>query len=93
VTEIARLQIAVDAQGAREELQQFNKAASEAASGVKSLLGPLATLGTVAGSLAKIVSVQRQFDVLNAGLQTAVGSAEGAAKAFEALQDFAAKTP
>ncbi|HCA25347.1 MAG TPA: hypothetical protein DEP32_14380 [Pseudomonas sp.] len=44
-------------------------------------------------ALSKAVSIQRQFDVLNAGLITATGNSEKAAQAFEALQDFAAKTP
>lgn len=91
--EIARLQIAVDAAGAKRELKQFSDTAKTATGTIKDLLGPLAAIGTIAGSLSKLVAVQRQFDVLNAGLQTATGSAEGAAKAFEALQDFAAKTP
>lgn len=91
--EIARLQIAVDAARAKRELKQFSDTAKAATGTIKGLLGPLAAIGTIAGSLSKLVAVQRQFDVLNAGLQTATGSAAGAAKAFEALQDFAAKTP
>lgn len=91
--EIARLQIAVDAANAKRELKQFSDAAKTTTSTIKDLLGPLAAIGTVAGSLSKLVAVQRQFDVLNAGLQTATGSAAAASKAFVALQDFAAKTP
>lgn len=91
--EIARLQIAVDAAKATRELKQFGDAAKTTTSTIKDLLGPLAAIGTVAGSLSKLVAVQRQFDVLNAGLQTATGSAAAASKAFVALQDFAAKTP
>lgn len=46
------------------------------------------------GSFAsKLVEVQRQFDILNAGLITATGSTQEAAKAFEVLQKFAATTP
>lgn len=41
----------------------------------------------------KLVEVQRQFDILNAGLITATGSVEEAGAAFEALQKFAATTP
>lgn len=47
--------------------------------------------GIAAGS--KLVSVQREFDVLNAQLITATGSMGGASTAFENLQKFAAKTP
>lgn len=43
--------------------------------------------------LTKLVEVQRQFDILNAGLITATGSVEAAGAAFEALQKFAATTP
>lgn len=43
--------------------------------------------------LSKLVDVQRQFDILNAGLITATGSTQEAAKAFEVLQKFAATTP
>jgi len=43
--------------------------------------------------LSKLVEVQRQFDILNAGLITATGSTQEAAKAFEVLQKFAATTP
>ncbi len=57
------------------------------------LLGPLAATVTAATALNKLVSVQRQFDVLNASLITATGSSEKAAVAFEALQRFAATTP
>lgn len=57
------------------------------------LIGPLAATVTAAGTLMKVIGVQRQFDVLNAGLITATGSAEGAAVAFDAIQDFASTTP
>lgn len=57
------------------------------------LLGPLTAAVSAIGSLNKLVSVQREFDVLNAGLITATGSAEDAAIAFKALEDFAARTP
>lgn len=57
------------------------------------LLGPLTAVVSVMGTLNKLVSVQRQFDVLNAGLVTATGSSEKAAEAFDALSQFAQKTP
>lgn len=56
-------------------------------------IGPVAAFAGAALSLQKVIDTQRQFDVLNAGLITATGSAESAAVAFEALQDFASKTP
>ncbi|WGH15555.1 tail tape measure protein [Pseudomonas phage PA_LZ03] len=57
------------------------------------LIAPLTAAVSAMGALNKLVSVQREFDVLNAGLLTATGSAENAAIAFEALQDFAKNTP
>lgn len=57
------------------------------------LIGPLTAAVSVLGTLNKLVDVQREFDVLNAGLITATGSSEKAAVAFEALRDFAANTP
>ena len=57
------------------------------------LIGPLTAAVSVLGTLNKLVNVQREFDVLNAGLITATGSSEKAAVAFEALRDFAANTP
>ncbi|HCM32317.1 MAG TPA: hypothetical protein DIC32_13455, partial [Acinetobacter radioresistens] len=44
-------------------------------------------------SLDRLISTQRTFDRLNAGLITATGSAEGAAAAFDSLQKFAKETP
>lgn len=58
-----------------------------------------AVSGAIAGALAiyesfsKLISVSREFDVLNAQLITATGSIDGASKAFEALSSFAAATP
>ena len=58
-----------------------------------------AVSGAIAGALAvyesfsKLISVSREFDVLNAQLITATGSIDGASKAFEALSAFAAATP
>lgn len=57
------------------------------------LLAPLTAAVSAVGALNKLVDVQREFDVLNAGLITATGSSEKAAIAFAALQDFAQKTP
>lgn len=59
----------------------------------KRLLGPLlATISAYKG-LQKLVSTTREFDILNAQLITATGSADNAALAFEAIQDFATNTP
>ncbi|MBG89601.1 MAG: hypothetical protein CMO80_22260 [Verrucomicrobiales bacterium] len=55
--------------------------------------GPAAAAAAAVGGLSKVINVTREFDVLNAQLITATGSAEGAAVAFEAIQDFATQTP
>lgn len=57
------------------------------------LIGPLTAAVSATAALSKLVDVQRQFDVLNAGLVTATGSAESAGVAFNALREFAATTP
>lgn len=57
------------------------------------LAGPILAAVSATAALSKLVDVSREFDKLNAGLITATGSAEGAQVAFEALQDFATKTP
>ncbi len=103
MTDIARLQIRIEsleAQVAQRRLDSLGKSAGgaeRASSGLmgafKGLLGPLTAVVSATAALNKLVDVQRQFDVLNAGLVTATGSAEGASQAFEALQDFAANTP
>ncbi len=74
--------------GARAE-----RATDGLTSSFKRFAGPAAL---VAGSLAglnKTISTQRSFDILNAQLVTATGSAKDAAVAFGAIQDFAATTP
>jgi len=50
-------------------------------------------LASATSALQKLVSVSREFDVLNAGLITATGSAQKASQAFKAIQDFATTTP
>jgi hypothetical protein len=70
-----------------------DSAFSGMASAATRLLGPLVSAVSAFEALSKAVEVQRQFDVLNAGLITATGSSEKAAVAFQALQRFAAQTP
>lgn len=74
-------------------IRQANSSFSGMGSAIKGVLAPLLSVAAAIGALRKLVDVQRQFDVLNAGLITATGSAENAAIAFDALQQFAAKTP
>lgn len=78
-------------------LEKSGRGAERATDGLtgafRGLLAPLAAAVSATATLTKLVDVQRQFDVLNAGLITATGSSEKAAVAFEALREFAAKTP
>lgn len=79
-------------QGERKATASMNNMASTATKAATAITAAFA--GIALGALAeKIVKVQRQFDVLNAGLITATGSVENAAGAFEMLQKFAATTP
>lgn len=59
----------------------------------KRFVGPVAAAAGAVASLRKVVDVTREFEVLNAQLITATGSADKAGVAFEALQDFATQTP
>lgn len=103
MTERADLQIRVTTTGGRaagRELDTLGKKGARAeratdglARGFKRLVAPLAAAVSGFAALNKVVDVTRQFDILNAGLVTATGSAEGAAVAFEAIQDFATTTP
>lgn len=73
--------------------KKTEKATDSLAMGFKRLIGPLlATVSAVQG-LKKLVSITREFDILNAQLITATGSADNAAIAFGAIQDFATNTP
>jgi hypothetical protein len=74
-------------------IRQANSSFGGMSSALKGVLAPLLSVAAAVGALRKLVEVQRQFDVLNAGLVTATGSAENAAIAFDALQEFASKTP
>lgn len=47
----------------------------------------------VFASVSSMVSVRREFDVLNASLITATGSAQSAAEQMDKLKDFAQTTP
>lgn len=76
------------------------KATDQVTGGFKKMIVPLLALG--AGFLTlqkglqgfeKLVSITREFDILNAQLVTSTGSAKNAAIAFEAIQDFATDTP
>ncbi len=69
------------------------KASDGLAGGLKrAALAFLGVVGAAAGT-RKLVSSARSFDILNAQLKTATGSAENAKIAFKAIENFAATTP
>jgi hypothetical protein len=105
VTDIARLQLRIDSiemELAERRTRGLTKAGKQAERATDRLRRKYEQLGKVIGvalgagiaaATHKLVSITREFDILNAQLITATGSAEGAGLAFEAIQDFAATTP
>jgi hypothetical protein len=101
--EIASLRIdirSLEAKVAQQRLDGLTRSGIKAEASTNKLTssfvkfaGPAAiATGAIAG-LSQIVSVTREFDILNAQLITATGSSANAAIAFEAIQRFAATTP
>lgn len=103
MTDTARLEIQIlssqvqQANNRLNALERQGGRAQRATDGLTSsfmrLAGPVASVATAMTALNKLVNVAREFDKLNAGLITATGSSEDAAKAFEALVEFASTTP
>lgn len=101
--DLARLQIRVqslEAEVADRRLTGLAKSGARAeratdglAATFKRFVGPVAAAAGAVATLRKVVNVTREFEVLNAQLVTATGSAESAGVAFEAIQDFASSTP
>lgn len=61
--------------------------------GFAKLAGAVGVAYAAISQLQQLTTISRQFDVLNAQLITATGSAESAGIAFGVLQSFAAETP
>ncbi|WP_323843753.1 tape measure protein [Moraxella sp. 7664LN] len=61
--------------------------------GLSLVTGAVTVAGYAFSNLTGIIETQRQFDVLNASLITATGSAHAAAEKMKELNDFASKTP
>lgn len=89
--DIARL--SQDMQAARRAVDNGLGGIARTVSTVKTALGGLAAGFAVKELLGKVIEAQREFDKLNASLETATGSTANAAQAFAALQKFAATTP
>ena len=103
MTDFASLKLSVDSRdidkadkslkGLTATGKKTEKSTDGMAAGFKRMLGPIAAVASAAAGLKKIVSVTREFDVLNAQLITATGGAENAEIAFRAIQEFAQQTP
>ena len=88
---------------AADELDRFGKEAKDAdkaAAGIGSAFSSLSKLAgglfagfSVAQFAGKLVSVQREFDVLNSALITITGSSAKAENEFDWIKSFAAETP
>lgn len=101
--ELATLQIRVqslEATVADKRLANLSRSGAKAeratdglTASFKRFVGPAVLAAGAVASLTKITSVTREFNVLNAQLITATGSAEKAEIAFDAIQQFAEKTP
>ncbi len=78
----------LEKQGARTE-----RATAGLTSAFARLVGPITAVVSISAGLSKLIDVSTEFGKLSAGLETATGSAENAAGAFQALQDFATQTP
>lgn len=88
-TEKALKKIQASADSTKISLQSMDRIAAAMKT---TAAGVFAGIGAVA-AIDKLISVQRQTDVLSASLITATGSSKNAAIAFKALQDFAQTTP
>lgn len=100
---IATLGMAVDSRDvtkADKELKKLEKTGSKTekttntmTAGFKRLAVQLAAIVSVTAGARKLVSVAREFDVINASLETVTGSSEAAQEAFLGIQAFAKETP
>lgn len=72
-----------------DEGQKLQTKFTAIAAGVSAAISAIA----IEGLVSKIVSAQRQFDVLYSSLKTVTGGAEAAGIAWDRLTNFASKTP
>ncbi|WP_280190357.1 tape measure protein [Delftia sp. PS-11] len=95
-----RFLITGDSSGLETEVEKTKRTVSGMVDSVGSSVGRLGTLlgGVFAGVsvsafVGKLVSVQREFDVLNSSLVTVSGSAAAAGREMQWLKSFAKETP
>lgn len=85
--------------GERKARQSLQKVGDEGdklqsrMSGIAAAISAAISAIAIEGLVSKIVSAQRQFDVLFASLKTMTGGTEQATAAWERLVEFAAQTP
>lgn len=78
--------------GERTE-KRLDKSSGAISKGFYMVAGAVTAAVTSGAALSKLVAVTREFDVLNAQLITATGSASKATEAFYAIEEFAKTTP
>lgn len=95
-----RFLITGDSSGLESSVEKSKQTVSGLVDSVSGSMGRLGTLigGVFAGVsvtafVGKLVSVQREFDVLNSSLVTVTGSASAAGREMEWLKSFAKETP
>lgn len=77
----------------RKRTAAMKKEFANMAGEIKTIMAGLFAGVGVAESVGKLISVQREFDILNTSLETITGSSLEAQKQFAWITDFAAKTP
>jgi len=99
-----RVALTLDDRDFKRKLNQSKKAVSDlegttasTSAGLGKLAGAFAAVAAAAlavkAAATKLITVQRQFDIINASLVTVTGSAQNAAAAFDQIKDFASTTP
>ena len=78
------------ATGSASRLERSNASLADS---FRKMLGPIASVVSVTAGLTKLTRTTREFDILNAQLVTATGNADAAAVAFDAIEQFATRTP
>jgi lambda family phage tail tape measure protein len=74
-------------------MRQVETSTASATQAVKSFAAQALAGASIAGFVGKLVSVQREFDVLNSSLKTVTGSSMSAERELAWLKDFARDTP
>lgn len=87
-----KIVITANAAQAKGELNSFGGTLEGIGKKIISFSGIAGAL-SIGAFAAKLVSVQREFDILNSSLITVTGSAENAKLEFAWIKDFAATTP